>query len=148
MGIYRESDNHTRTTGRAPRVWHSFAMAERRSPLIVAVAWGEIEVENLGTFKDVKLYPGGGREWDWSETGTSHSPGIQPADVAELIDNGATVVVLASGMEERLGVTDETLDLLRSRGIGVHVLETRAAVRTYNELAASVPVGALLHSTC
>jgi hypothetical protein len=44
-----------------------------RSPRILAIAWGRIDVEGLGVAKDVKLYPGGGREWDWSETGTRHS---------------------------------------------------------------------------
>lgn len=123
-------------------------MTERKSPSIVRVAWGVIEIEGLGTVKDAKLYPGGGRAWDWAETGTGHSPGIQPADVAELVDNGATAVVLAIGMERRLSVMDETLALLESGGVAVHVLETREAVRVYNELATSVPVGALVHSTC
>lgn len=29
---------------------------------------GHMEVEGIGEGKDFKLYPGGGREWDWSET--------------------------------------------------------------------------------
>ena len=37
-----------------------------------------MEVEGLGAGKDFKLYPGGGREWDWSETGMRHAPGIPP----------------------------------------------------------------------
>jgi hypothetical protein len=55
-----------------------------RSPKIVDTAWGRIEVEGLGVGKDFKLYPGGGREWNWDETGTRHVSGIQPADVEEL----------------------------------------------------------------
>src|SRR2546423_15243758 len=65
------------------------------SPTIVSVAWGRMEVAGLGVGKDFKLYPGGGREWDWSETGTRHQPGIQPADVEELLTHGATIVVLS-----------------------------------------------------
>jgi len=34
-----------------------------------------------------KLFPGGLREWDWRETGTRHVPGIQHADVQELIEH-------------------------------------------------------------
>jgi hypothetical protein len=79
------------------------------SPRITSVSWGRIEVAGLGTGKDFKLYPGGGREWDWAETGTRHSPGIQPADVEELVEHGATVVVLSQGMEERLEVDPATL---------------------------------------
>jgi len=42
-----------------------------------------MQVEGIGAGKDFKLYPGGGREWDWDETRTWHTPGIQPADVKE-----------------------------------------------------------------
>jgi hypothetical protein len=58
-----------------------------------------MEVEEIGQGKDFKLYPGGGRKWDWRETGTQHVPGIQPSDVQELLDHGATVVVLTRGMQ-------------------------------------------------
>ena len=119
-----------------------------QSPRISHVAWGRLEVEGRGTFKDAKLYPGGAREWDWRETGTRHVPGIQPADVAELIEHGAEVVVLANGVLERLGICPETLDLLKNRGIPAHVLPTEDAVRLYNELAAGQKVGGLFHSTC
>jgi hypothetical protein len=59
-----------------------------RSPGIIALAWGKIEVEGAGTFRDAKLFPGGAGEWDWRETGTEHTPGIQPTDVRELLDHG------------------------------------------------------------
>jgi hypothetical protein len=74
------------------------------SPAIVSVVWGRMEVAGLGVGKDFKLYPGGGREWNWSETGTRHQPGIQPADVEELLTHGATVVVLSQGMDQQLHV--------------------------------------------
>ncbi len=120
-----------------------------RSPRIIAVSWGHLEVEGLGVGKDVKLYPGGGRPWDWSETGTRHQPGIQPADVAELLDHGATTVVLTRGMDLQLHVDPATVDLLKARGVVAHIAETRAAVQLYNELAAAdTPVGGLFHSTC
>jgi hypothetical protein len=107
-----------------------------------------MEIEGLGEGKDFKLYPGGGRAWDWNETGTRHSPGIQPADVAELLANGATAIVLSQGMDKQLQVDPATLALLSSRGVAVHVEETRAAVARYNELVDTTPVGGLFHSTC
>jgi hypothetical protein len=73
------------------------AEAKMRSPRIKALAWGKIEVEGVGTFRDAKLFPGGAREWDWRETGTEHAPGIQPTDVTELLDHGATTIVLSEG---------------------------------------------------
>ena len=119
-----------------------------RSPRITGLSWGSMTVEGVGTGKDFKLYPGGGREWDWSETGTRHEPGIQPADVQELIDRGCRVVVLSRGMELRLQTMPETVSHLRDRGVEVHVLETKAAAELYNRLAAGTPVGGLFHSTC
>src|SRR5687768_17371823 len=91
-----------------------------RSPKIVAISWGRMEVEGLGSGKDFKLHPAGGREWDWSETGTRHSPGIQPEDVEELLRHGAAVVVLSRGMDLRLEVDPRTLKLLDERGVAVH----------------------------
>jgi len=39
-------------------------------------------------YKDAKLFPGGSCEWNWRETATEHVPGIQIADVQELLDRG------------------------------------------------------------
>jgi hypothetical protein len=107
-----------------------------------------MEIEGLGAGKDFKLYPGGGRPWNWDETGTRHVPGIQPADVLELVEQGSEVVVLSCGMQLALRTCPETLELLRARRIPVHVEETRAAVDLYNRLAEEQAVGGLFHSTC
>lgn len=117
-------------------------------PKIVSLSWGRMEVEGLGVGKDFKLYPGGGREWDWHETGTRHSPGIQPADVDELLAHGATVVVLGRGMLRRLQVQPATLAMLEQRSVATHVAGTREAVRIYQELTANAQVAGLFHSTC
>ena len=45
-----------------------------------------MDVEGLGTEHDFKVYPGGGRKWDWAETGTHHVP-------------GSRVIVLTRGMQ-------------------------------------------------
>jgi hypothetical protein len=119
-----------------------------RSPKVVDVSWGRIEVEGFGVGKDVKLFPGGGREWDWTETGTRHSPGIQAADVEEVVHRGATVIVLSQGMDKQLEVEADTLSYLDQRSITVHIAETREAVRIYNSLVEDSAVGGLFHSTC
>ncbi len=119
-----------------------------RSPRISHLSWGRLETEDGRSFKDAKLFPGGARAWDWRETGTHHAPGIQPADVAELIEHGAEAVVLTMGVWKRLQVCPETLQTLRERGIAAHVLQTEEAVRLYNELCEKAPVGGLFHTTC
>jgi hypothetical protein len=121
---------------------------DARSPRITHLSWGRLEVEGVGSYKDAKLWPGGAREWDWDETGTRHVPGVQPADVEELLDHGASTVVLSRGMNERLQVTPEALARLEEAGVEAVVLRTQDAVERYNELAGTEPVGALIHSTC
>ena len=81
-------------------------------------------------------------------TGTRHDPGIQPGDVQELLDNGATTLILSRGVHERLKTHPDTLDMLAQRGIAVQVLQTEAAIEAYNNLVETEPVGALIHSTC
>ena len=119
-----------------------------KSPQITRLEWGTVEAVGVGVEKDMKLFPGGGRAWDWGETGTRHTPGIRPEDVQELIDRGCEIVVLSRGMHLALQTMPETLALLAGRGIAVHVLETRDAARLYNDLALSHRVGGLFHSTC
>jgi hypothetical protein len=122
---------------------------KERSPRIINISWGHLEVEGQALpYKDAKLFPGGSREWQWGETGTSHNPGIQPADIEELLEHGAKVIVLSKGDFGRLGVKKETLQMLKERGIPVHVHKTKKAVQRYNELAEKEKVGALIHSTC
>jgi len=123
-------------------------MQDKRPPRIARISWGRMEVEGLGVGKDFKLYPGGGRAWDWAETGTRHSPGIQPADVEELVARGATTVVLSQGMNKQLQVHPDTRRYLEERSITVHIAETREAVEIYNDLTEGTLVAGLFHSTC
>ena len=119
------------------------------SPLIRYLSWGRMQVEGCADAKDFKLWPGGGRAWDWTETGLSHDPGIQVDDVRELVEHGARVVVLSQGMMEALKCQPETLAWLEQQDVRVEVLETRAAAQRYNDLAREgEAVGGLFHSTC
>lgn len=126
-------------------------MTEREptvSPAVTSVRWGIVEVEGYAPFKDVKLYPGGARAWDWGETGTRHSPGVQPADVEEFLDRGAEIVVISTGMLRRLQVQPSTLEYLAAAGVTSHVLPTKQAVARYNELRSTARVASVIHSTC
>lgn len=121
---------------------------ENRSPEISKLEWGNIEVDGVTHYKDAKLFPGGSREWDWNETGTSHVPGIQPADVEELLDHNAEVIVLSKGINRRLQVQEDTKELLAKKQVEYFILQSEDAVETYNELRVDRKVGALIHSTC
>jgi hypothetical protein len=59
----------------------------------VSVEWGRIEIEGVGEVKDAELFPGGGRAWDWAETGTCLGRRGQgdghAATIAQPLENGA-----------------------------------------------------------
>lgn len=119
------------------------------SPKIISSGWGRMEIEGLGKGKDFKLWPGGGRNWDWAENGTRHSSGIQRGDVMEIIENGARVVVLTRGVLSRLRVPGKTKRYGEERGVEIIVASTSKGIKIYNEYAEKgVAVGGLFHSTC
>uniref|UniRef100_A0A2I3LV88 Mth938 domain-containing protein n=1 Tax=Papio anubis TaxID=9555 RepID=A0A2I3LV88_PAPAN len=73
------------------------------SPEIASLSWGQMKVKGSNTtYKDCKVWPGGSRTWDWRETGTEHSPGVQPADVKEVVEKGVQTLVIGRGMSEAL----------------------------------------------
>uniref|UniRef100_A0A3Q2L2E4 Mth938 domain-containing protein n=2 Tax=Equus TaxID=9789 RepID=A0A3Q2L2E4_HORSE len=73
------------------------------SPEIASLSWGQMKVQgSTKTYKDCKVWPGGSRAWDWRETGTEHSPGVQPADVEEVVQKGVQTLVIGRGMSEAL----------------------------------------------
>ena len=121
---------------------------EVASPRITSLSWGQLKIDDGNTYRDAKLFPGGSREWNWRETGTHHSPGIQPEDVQELLDHGARVVILSRGMNHQLQVKADTLKELKKLGVAYHILQTEEAARLYNDLQEHMPVGGLFHSTC
>lgn len=120
--------------------------------LITDLSWGDMEVSVAGEkrrFKDCKIWPDGARAWDWGETGTGHSPGIQPADFEELLEHDLDVIILSRGVVGRLGIPAETEEYLRERGISYHIEKTKKAVALFNELSKSGKrVGGVFHSTC
>ncbi|CAN5888403.1 hypothetical protein BH20GEM1_BH20GEM1_16030 [soil metagenome] len=121
-----------------------------KPPRVTGLEWGRLEVEGSPeAYKDAKLWPGGSRGWDWNETGTRHAPGVQLADVEEILERGARAVVIGRGMHGRLEVPAETREALAERGVELHAARTPDAVDTYHRLLEKTPeVGALFHTTC
>jgi acyl-coenzyme A thioesterase PaaI-like protein len=119
------------------------------SPAILSSSWGRIEIEGLGSGRDWRLWPGGGGEWNWQVHDTGHWTGVAKEDVEELVERGATTVVLTTGRLGRLRVSRVLVDEYRQRGVRVIVVTTRRGISIYNELQRDgVAVGGLFHSTC
>jgi hypothetical protein len=118
------------------------------SPKILDCSWGEIVIEGHGKFRDVKLFPGGAREWDWDETKTRHTPGIQFSDVEELIEKGATLIILTTGAFRKLQIMLSTIATIQRYGhVRVYMVDTYKGVDLYNRaIAKGEKVGALFHT--
>ena len=99
------------------------------------VSWGKIEVvlgRETRSFRDCKVWPGGAVEWDWGLTETHHQPGIQPADIEEILQHDVEVMVLSRGQALALHTCPQTERVLRDRGIEYHIEETKRAVALFN----------------
>ena len=120
--------------------------------LITDLSWGKMEVSIDGdkqVFKDCKVWPGGAREWRWAETGTHHDPGIQLADIEEILAHNLEAVVFGCGQLGRLKVSAEIETMLRERSISYHAEKTGKAVALFINLTRQGKrVGGLFHSTC
>lgn len=132
-----------------PESGGNMAQKDLPSPLITHLSWGRMTVDGIGHGKDFKLWPGGGRAWDWNETNTHHYPGIQPADIEELLEHGAKEIVLSRGMLLALYICPETTELLQRENITTHIAATNKAGEIYNQkIEEGKLIGGLFHSTC
>ena len=119
------------------------------APLVTDFSWGRIVVEGLGAGRDWQLWPRGGCPWDWRVHETGHWRGVAREDIEELVERGATTVIIGNGRFRRLRVSPVLIDEFAGRGIAVIVASTATAIARYNELAGNgVSVGGLFHSTC
>lgn len=118
---------------------------------IVHSSWGKTIVEHNASqneYEDCRIWSTGSEKWDWKRTNTHHRPGIQIADVKDLIDK-ADIFVLSLGMDHMLEVMSETISFLIEKNKEVFLLQTPEAVNKYNELAQQgKSVAALIHATC
>ena len=119
---------------------------------ISKIEWGKTEATTDGRlhrFKDCKAWPGGAGNWDWRMTGTRHQPGIQPADIFEIVAKGVDLLILSRGMELAWQTCPETIQFLNDRRIEFHLEETSFAAELFNMLSKSGRrVGGIFHSTC
>ncbi len=97
----------------------------------------------------VVCIPTGAESWDWTTTNTHHQPGIQPADVKDLLVHGSEIIILSRGMDKMLHTSNETHQLLKEKDKQYFILQTEEAVKLYNQYVKEKKrVGALIHSTC
>ena len=125
------------------------------APEISHLQWGQMTIkenDRLTTYKDCRICPTGSENWNWKLTGTRHIPGIQFADLSDLLKKypETKIIILSQGMEDQLETHPETLATLKTQypQINVKVLNTRKAVNYYNQYRKTHPIIGLFHSTC
>ena len=120
--------------------------------MITKLSWGSIDVrvgKEEHTFRDCKVWPEGAEPWEWEKTDTHHNPGIQPADIKDILLKDVDVIVLSRGRMLRLQICPETIALLKASGVKYYFEETSKAVAIFNRLVAKDrKVGGLFHTTC
>ena len=112
------------------------------------VEWGEVTF--LGQkFKDLIITPRSYREWDWTETHTSHARGTPVQDVAKLLTSKTRQLFVSSGFHQRLRLGDGVRQLCKQRNIALTYLNSDALVGALRQhQTARKGVVVLLHSTC
>ena len=67
----------------------------KKSPKILHISWGSMEIEGNIQGKDFILYPGGAEPWDWNISGTDHNNGIQVVEVERILGKGAKNIMVS-----------------------------------------------------
>ena len=129
-----------------------FVFASKTAPVIEKQSWGKITIalnsKTTDYTGDVRLFPTHHEQWDWTKTNTHHSPGVQIADIAAIVD-AADIIIITRGMHLVLQVPQATIDYAKNKGKIVHVGQTEAMARLYNQLVKEgKSVGGLFHTTC
>jgi uncharacterized protein len=96
----------------------------------IVTAYGESYVEVNGQRHDQGFIITPERILDW---GSSGFEGLNEADFAKLAELGAEILVLGTGLRQRFPRPDLLRPLIEKR-IGIEVMDTQAACRTYNIL--------------
>jgi len=110
---------------------------------ITHYSFGKIIIDGKSYEVDTMILPGKGiQRWRMH---TNHS--IQPVDIGSIDGVTGKTVIIGTGASEGSGVKKESVDLIRSMGIELHMLNTYEAVRLFNKLPKK-SLAAFFHINC
>lgn len=112
--------------------------------MIEGYDFGRIIIDGKVYTHDVIIYPDrvDGR-W-WREEGHR----VSRADIEEILKEKPEILIVGTGDPGLMRVSQETRDLLSSKGIRLIERPTKEATKTFNELSGKARVVAALHLTC
>ena len=106
--------------------------------------FGRIVIDGQTYDKDVIILPDRVIANWWRREGHR----LYPEDLEVVFEASPEVLVVGQGMPGRMRVSPEAERALQAAGIELVVLSTKAACRTYGELAAYKVAAAAMHLTC
>lgn len=113
------------------------------SPTIEDYRFGRIRIDGQEYTKDVILFPDHVQPNWWRENGHS----LVMEDLDTVLERQPKLLIVGRGAHGRMNIPEETLQVLRQRGIEVQAAETDRAVELYRKKS-GVNVVAALHLTC
>lgn len=107
-------------------------------------SFGKIVIDGTTYTSDVILYPGRVDGSWWRKEGHY----LQPVDLKEVLEARPDMLIVGTGFSGVMTVAEETIRLVKSRGIELRVERTEKAVELYNSIGKDRTVIAALHLTC
>jgi len=112
---------------------------------IDAYSFGRMVFDGRTYTSDLIIYPDGRVQDSWWRQ-SGHT--LSVADIQTLADSRPQVVIAGTGASGIMKPDTEVKDFLKQRGIEFRALPTAEAVGAFNEIPASIRVGACFHLTC
>lgn len=111
--------------------------------MIDSYSFGRIVIDGKTYTSDVIIYPDKIDDNWWRESGHL----VQREDLGDVLKYKPEVLIIGTGAHGLMKVTDDTGQLVKSKGIRLITKETEEACKTYNKLKEKKKVAAL-HLTC
>ncbi|MBI4685160.1 MAG: hypothetical protein HY755_08160 [Nitrospirae bacterium] len=114
---------------------------------IDSYSFGKIVINSKTYTSDVIMYPGRVDSSWWRKEGHY----LQTVDLEDVINAKPDILIIGTGHDGVMRVPDETLKLIKSKGINVYIDITGRAVEEFNRLQTEKPekvIIAALHLTC
>lgn len=107
-------------------------------------SFGRITVDGKTYTSDVIIYPDRVDSSWWRKEGHY----LRVVDLTDVINTKPDILIIGTGYSGVMVVPEETTNLIRSKGIEVHVEHTEKAVKIFSSLQKDKKVIAALHLTC
>ncbi|UCD14646.1 MAG: hypothetical protein JSW60_04290 [Thermoplasmatales archaeon] len=112
--------------------------------MIESYSFGKIVINGKTYTSDVIVYLDRVKGSWWRKSGHL----LQKDDINDVLQYEPEILIVGTGAQGLMDITEETKQLVKSKGIELIAKETDEACRIYNELKKKRKVVAILHLTC